>query len=160
MADWVSEFNFFFGIRVRIDISISIRPMSTKFSSISTGLDSNQTNQASAGDVITSRSRDKIKMYRGDINQSAYSHQTLQDGNLPWWAPANKVTWPYDNVILQDHMANLNHYISTIRAPMAIKLGRMVTYLDGYLLIKSHYPLIAWFSGITWQTKTSISSLP
>ena len=83
MADRDSEFNFFFGIRIRIDISISIRPMSTKFSSISTGLDSNQTNQASAGDVITSRSRDKIKIYRGDINQSAYSHQTWQDDNLP-----------------------------------------------------------------------------
>ena len=31
MADWGGEFNFSQGIYVRIDISISIRPMTTKF---------------------------------------------------------------------------------------------------------------------------------
>ena len=37
----------------------------------------------------------------------------------------------------QDHVINLKHYISTTREPMATKLGRMVTYLDMLLPIKS-----------------------
>ena len=46
-----------------------------------TGFDSNETNQAGAGDVITSRSHEKLKTYFH--YQSAYGHQTWQDGNLP-----------------------------------------------------------------------------
>ena len=38
-----------------------------------TGFDSNETNQAGAGDVITSRSCDKLKTYFR--YQSAYGHQ-------------------------------------------------------------------------------------
>ena len=33
--------------------------------------------------------------------------------------------------------------------PMATKLGRMLTYLDELLLIKSHDPLIKWSCEIT-----------
>ena len=47
----------------------------------SKGFDSKKTNRADAGDVITSRSRDKIKTYLH--HQSAYNRQTWQDGNLP-----------------------------------------------------------------------------
>ena len=47
----------------------------------STGVDSNETNQAGAGQVITSRSRDKQKTYFH--YQSAHGHQTWQGGNLP-----------------------------------------------------------------------------
>ena len=36
----------------------------------------------------------------------AYGHQTWQDGNLPWWARAYKVAWPFDHVVLLDHMTN------------------------------------------------------
>ena len=58
--------------------------MTTKFNS-------NKTNQAGPGDVIASRSRDKLKRlylhYR-----SAYGNQTWQDGNLPSWTSAFKVT--------------------------------------------------------------------
>ena len=57
-----------------------------------TGFDSNGINQAGAGDFITSRSRDKLKTLYLHY-QSAYGHQTWQDGNLPWWVPAHKVTW-------------------------------------------------------------------
>ena len=43
--------------------------------------DSNETNQAAADDVITSRSHGKLKsLYL--FYQSAYGHQTWQDGNL------------------------------------------------------------------------------
>ena len=67
----------------------------------STGFDSNETNQAGAGDVITLRSRDKLKTYLDS------------------------------------------------RLPMATKLGRMITYLDGLLPIKSCGPLITWSCEIT-----------
>ena len=47
----------------------------------SIGFDSNDTNQAGAGDVITSRSRDKLKTCLNSLRP--YDHQTWQDGNLP-----------------------------------------------------------------------------
>ena len=43
---------------------------------------------------------------------------------------------------------------------MATKLGRMVTYLDELLHLKSHDALIAWSCNITWHTKTIISLAP
>ena len=85
-----------------LDISISIRPMITKFGS--TGFDSNETNQAGAGNVIPLGSRDKLKTCLH--YQSAYVHQTWQDGNLPWWASGHKVALPFDHVVLQDHVTN------------------------------------------------------
>ena len=51
-----------------------------------------------------------------------------------------------------------NHYISITR--LTIKLGRIVTYADTLLPIKSHHTLITWFCEITWQTKFIISLLP
>ena len=59
-----------------------------------TGFASNETIQAGAGDVITSRSHDKLKTYYLHYH-SAFGHITWQDGNLPSWAPAHKVTWPF-----------------------------------------------------------------
>ena len=38
--------------------------------------------------------------------QSACGQQTWQDGNLPWWAPVNKVTWVSDHVVLEDDVTN------------------------------------------------------
>ena len=43
---------------------------------------------------------------------------------------------------------------------MAIKLGRMVTYLDLLLPIKSNDHVFTWFCEITWQTKNIVSPLP
>ena len=54
--------------------------------------------QIDAGDVITQRSRGKLKKYLR--HHSAYGHYTWQDSNLPWWAPAQKFTWPFDHVTL------------------------------------------------------------
>ena len=48
-----------------------------------------------------------------------------------------------------------NHYISM---PVATKLGRMITYLDRLLAIKSHDLLITWSCEITWQTNHFIST--
>ena len=61
-------------------------------------------NQAGTGDIITPRSRDKLKTYFQ--YQSAYDHQSRQDRNLSWWASAHKVTWSFDHVVLQDHVTN------------------------------------------------------
>ena len=91
------------------------------------------------------RSRDKLKSSYLHYH-SAHGHQTWQDDDLPWWAPAYKVaSWPFDYVVLQDHVTKQNHYISTIRVPMATKLGRMVTHLDELAPTKSHHLLITWF---------------
>ena len=56
-------------------------------------------------------------------------------------------------------MTNVNYYIFNTKVPMATKLGRMITYLDWPLPIKSHNPLITWPSKITQQTITIISAL-
>ena len=66
MVDRDCEFSFFQGVHVRfdirIDISISIRPMAPNLARIQDiEFDSNETNQVGAGDVITSRSRGKLK---------------------------------------------------------------------------------------------------
>ena len=63
MVDQGSEFNFFQSVHVRINISIDI--CISKFLNLAsryiTEFDSNETNQAGAGDAITLRSRNKLK---------------------------------------------------------------------------------------------------
>ena len=108
MLDRSGEFSFFRGIHVsidvRIDISISIRPMQVQ-AGTSRRLDWNEANQAGAGDVIMSRSLDKLKtLYLH--SQSANCHETWQDGDLSWWAPTHNVTRPFDHVVLLDHVTN------------------------------------------------------
>ena len=44
--------------------------------------------------------------------------------------------------------------------PMAIRLCRMVTYLDGLLSLELHDPLITWCCEITGQAKTILSLPP
>ena len=123
----------------------------------STGVKSNETIHAGAGDVTTSRSCDKLKTHLH--YHSIYAHQTWQGGNLPWWAPPHKVIWPFGHVVLYDHVTNQSHYIFTTTVSIATKLGRMVTQLDGLLLIKLHDSLITWSYRIMWQTKNIISPL-
>ena len=69
----------------------------------STGVELNETNQTGAGDLITSRSRNKLKILYL-YNHSAYGYQTWQDGILPWCTPAHKVTRPFDYVFLWYHV--------------------------------------------------------
>ena len=177
-------------IGIRIDISISIRPLTTKFGKQVHLQDltqmilikqvpvashvklMRQTKNISTirvpmatklGRIVTllgfcyqrymtlwsrdfARSRDKQKSYLHC--QSANGHQTWQIGNLPWLTYACEVTRTFDLVILQDHVTNCNHYISTIRVPVTNKVGRMVTYLDEFRPIKSHDPLILW---VFWE---------
>ena len=60
-----------------------------------TEVDSNETNQAVAGDVITWPTKNM-----SPLSMSAYDHQTWQDHNLLWCAPVLKVTSPFDHVVL------------------------------------------------------------
>ena len=71
MAERRGEFRIFRGIHFYKTYDQQIWQVG-----ISTGFDSNKTNQVVAGDVITSRSRDKLKTYLH--YQSAYGHQTWQ----------------------------------------------------------------------------------
>ena len=73
----------------------------------------------------------------------AYCHQTWQGGDLAWGAPTDKVTWPFDHVVLGDYVAILKH-ISATRVPVATKLSRMVIYLEGLLPIELLHPLVMW----------------
>ena len=87
MADWDGEFIFFQGIQIRtniiIDISMSIRPMTTKFGKKVYLQDLTKMKLAGAGDVLTSRSRDKLKSLYLKY-QSVYGHHTWYHGNLSW----------------------------------------------------------------------------
>ena len=54
---------------------------------------------------------------------------------LSWLTSAYKVTWPFDRVVLRDHMKNKNHYFSITTVSMATELGRVLTNLEKLLLI-------------------------
>ena len=42
---------------------------------------------------------------------SAYGHLTWQDGDLPWQTPTHKATWPFDHLVLQNHVTNWTHFM-------------------------------------------------
>ena len=44
--------------------------------------------------------------------------------DIPQRAPANKFTWPFNEVFMWDHMAKKTHHISTCRRPMDINQTR------------------------------------
>ena len=37
---------------------------------------------------------------------NAYGNQTYQSGGLPWGTSTDKVIWPFDYVVLWDHVGN------------------------------------------------------
>ena len=47
-------------------------------------------------------------------------------------------------MVLQVHVINENHYVSTTKEPVASKPGRMLTYIDRLLCLTLHEPLITW----------------
>ena len=97
------------------------------------------------------RSHDKLKSLYHHY-QNAYGHQTWHEGNLPWWTATYKVIWPFNLLVLRDHVINQNH-ISTTTVLITNKLARMVAYVDGLLPTKSHDPFIAWSLMFMQQTK-------
>ena len=67
-----------------------------------------------------------------------------------------KVKWPYNHVVLWDHVKNLKHCVSTTTMLIVTKLSRMVTYLEWLLNIKLGEHTITWFCKIALQTKIII----
>ena len=60
----------------------------------------------------------------------------------------NKVKCPFDNMVLGDHFTNSKH-VSTTSMLMTTKLGRMLTYLEGFLPRELLDPLVTWSYKIT-----------
>ena len=61
--------------------------------------------------------------------------------------------WPFDHMVLRDHVTHWNHYISTNAMLMSTMLGRMVTNLEGLLPVMLLDPLVTWSWQITWELK-------
>ena len=107
MADQGSEFSFYQsilkGIHIRIDASISMRPMATKFSK---------------------------QVHLEELIQMGLIKQVLV---MP--SP-------------EDHMASHKDHVTNkylhYQSAYGHQYSRMVTYLDGLQLIKSHEPYITW----------------
>ena len=59
---------------------------------------------------------------------------------------------------LLSHMTLWSH-ISTMTLFLATELGRMVTYLEGFLTIKSHNALVIWSYKVTWKTKIILKKI-
>ena len=92
---------------------------------------------------------------------NTFRHQNCRGGVLKWVAPTHNVTWPFHHMVLRDNVTNWKHYIFTTRVPMAIKLGRMVTYRNELRSKKSEDFLIIMSSDeIPCQTKIFKSPLP
>ena len=78
-----------------------------------------------------------------------YGHKTWQDSNLPQFPLTHKVKWPYDHLVLRYHVTMEKH-ISTATMLMTTKLGKMITYLEWLIPIKSHNCIITWNRKIKW----------
>ena len=111
-------------------------PMTTKLGRMMTYLD----------EILPIKSNDPLITWSCEITwQSKTIIPTLPqflcspDDDIPWEAPNHKVIQSFDHVVFQVHVTNKNPYISTTRVPLAIKLGKMMIYLDG-LLYKVSWP--------------------
>ena len=67
-----------------------------------------------------------------------------------------KATWHFD-CVLEDHVTNENHLSPLLKSQLplnlaGIKLGWMLTYLNGHLPIKSLEPMITWQHQVTDKT--------
>ena len=62
-------------------------------------------------------------------------------------------------VVFLQYIYSVLAVVSTTAVSMAIKLGRMVTNLEGLLTIKSYNAFVPWSCKFTRQTKTTKSAL-
>ena len=80
-----------------------------------------------------------------------YGHKTRQDDDVPWLPFTHKVKWTlimWFCEITYQPKKNYLHY----QMVMTTKRGRMMAYLEWFLLIKSHDHIITWSFNITWRT--------
>ena len=64
--------------------------------------------------------------------------------NLEELTQTRLIKWMLMTSSQQDHVKKLRNCIFTITVPLATKLDRMITYLDGFLSVKSYDALITW----------------
>ena len=128
---------------------------------ISRVVESNETNQTSTADVITSRPRDKIKLFYLHY-QSVYGHQTWLDGHMTWsfikWScnitwQTKTVMFPLPQCLCQSNLAltlRISYSCYSLMSPLTRCLwppnstGRDVTYHEWIPSINSHDPLLMW----------------
>ena len=73
-----------------------------------------------------------------------YGDQTWQSGHLSWRVSIHKDAWPFSHMVLQDHVPNQDHWISTTTTFMANKLGRVETDKEEHQRKKLHGTLITY----------------
>ena len=74
-------------------------------------------------------------------------------------APAQKIAWRFEEVVMWNHVTNSIHYISTCRRPMGTKLSKVLTYRERLPPLKPHVLLIAWPTEVKRQFKTFLFPL-
>lgn len=79
-------------------------------------------------------------------------HQTWQGDDLLFEASTNKISQSWSMWSSEDEWQIENIYL-TNTLPMATKLGRVMTYREGLLLIKLPGHLITWSCKITWKIR-------
>ena len=114
------------------------------------GVDSNENNQTSAGDVLTSRWPDKLKPIYLHYHSSC-GHQAWQDSDWPWGAITHNVGLNFSHMVLQDHLKNKK--TASLSMLMASRLYRMVAVIEGLLPIMLPHPLVMWSCKILRQTE-------
>ena len=88
-----------------IDISISMRRMTTKFGNQVHAVELTQMRLTKQVLVITSRSRKELRTLYPHY-QNAYAHQTRQNGNIIWWDPTLKLKLFIGQLVLKYHLTN------------------------------------------------------
>ena len=120
------------------DICSSRIPMATKLGRIVTCGWRNPPSKSC--DFLIMWSRDKCKnLYLHFCN--TYGHQTWQSSRLQWGHPTFKVMWPFDYVVTWQIQKLI---ICTFTIPMAIKIGRVVTWGGRTQSSKARELLITW----------------
>ena len=91
---------------------------------------------------------------------NVFGNQTWQGDDLPSMGRTHKVIWHFNDVVFSDHVSNWNRYTSCPTMHMSTTFGRILSFLEGILPIKSYYPSIAWSCCIMWHIIFIIYQFP
>ena len=97
------------------------------------------------GSGLPIKLQDLLQVLRDHVI-SVFGHQTWQDDNLHWWTLVHKVIWSINHMVLWDHMATQNHYISTTTMPITTKLASCRLVIKGF---QQYCYSTVWSGGIT-----------
>ena len=89
-----------------------------------------------------------------------YSQKNCRDDDFSLVASTYKVRWPYNHMVLLDHVTNLNILFALSQYLRPQQLADWWLYLEQHLAIKSYGRVIIWSCKITWQTKITKYPLP